>query len=152
MIKMLFLLLLLFGAVWLGVVLQHTPGYVLITVQNWTIESTLWVAAFVILIIFFILHFTLLIYRKMATLPVTWHNWRRIKKLSKYSKYQPKYQPACIAAYGHALMTQNKTVQAERYIRHALQKNMHPLLLKAYCALTSHITRLPVIVSLLKNH
>ena len=44
MIKVLFIFILLLMSVWLGIQLQHDPGYMLIAINQWTIETPLWVA------------------------------------------------------------------------------------------------------------
>ncbi|MDX2347175.1 MAG: heme biosynthesis HemY N-terminal domain-containing protein [Legionella sp.] len=76
MIKIFFILLLLFASVWLGVQLHGDAGYVLVVINHWTLESTLWVALFAIFVLFSVLHLFLLSYRKAADLPAAWQNWR----------------------------------------------------------------------------
>jgi HemY protein len=75
-IKALFILLLLFVSVWLGIQLHHDAGYVLITVRHWTVESTLWVALFAVFLLFLVFHLCLLSYRKAVYLPTSWQHWR----------------------------------------------------------------------------
>ena len=76
MIKIIFMLFILFASVWLGVQLHGDPGYVLIVMRHWTIESTLWVALFALFILFACLYFFFLSYRKAVYLPTSWHHWR----------------------------------------------------------------------------
>ncbi len=76
MIKTLFILSLLFASIWLGVQLHHDAGYVLIMVRHVTIESTLWVALFALVILFILLHYLLISYRRASLLPASMKNWR----------------------------------------------------------------------------
>jgi HemY protein len=68
-----FALLLISGLI--GVQLQHDGGYVLIAMNHWTIESTLWVAMTGLIVLFFILHALLLLLNWLIRFPSTWHAW-----------------------------------------------------------------------------
>ncbi|MCH9756255.1 MAG: protoporphyrinogen oxidase [Gammaproteobacteria bacterium] len=76
MSKTLFILVLLLASAWLGVQLHGDPGYVLIVIRHWTIESTVWVAIGATLILFVLLHLFFLSYNKALHLPKSWHHWR----------------------------------------------------------------------------
>lgn len=76
MIKILFILSLLFIATWLGVHLHGDPGYILVTFRHWTLETTVWVAFTAVLMTFFLLHLFFFLYKKMVGLPTSWHHWR----------------------------------------------------------------------------
>ncbi len=76
MIKIIFMLFILFASVWLRVQLHGDPGYVLIVMRHWTIESTLWVALFALFIVFACLYLFFLSYRKAVYLPTSWQHWR----------------------------------------------------------------------------
>jgi HemY protein len=76
MIKALFILLLLFVSVWLGIQMHGDAGYVLVVIRHWTLESTLWVALFGLFILFSVFHLLLLSYRKAVYLPTSWQDWR----------------------------------------------------------------------------
>ncbi|MDF1677685.1 MAG: heme biosynthesis HemY N-terminal domain-containing protein [Legionellaceae bacterium] len=76
MIRTGLMLLLLIASVWLGVQFHGDPGYVLVVIRNWSIESTLWVALFAMFVLFSLLHLLLLSYRKTAYIPIFWHHWR----------------------------------------------------------------------------
>ncbi|MDF1647027.1 MAG: heme biosynthesis HemY N-terminal domain-containing protein [Legionellaceae bacterium] len=76
MMRIVFILLLLFASIGLGVQLHGDPGYILIAFRHWTIESTLWVALFGLFILFVIFHLFLLFYRTAAYLPSSLQHWR----------------------------------------------------------------------------
>lgn len=82
MIRALLIFILLLASVWLGIQLQHDPGYLLIAINHWTIETTAWVAIISLILIFVILHTLLLLLHWMIRLPTSWGNWlakRRIQ-------------------------------------------------------------------------
>jgi len=83
MIRILFIFLLLLASVWLGIQLQHDPGYLLITINQWTIETTLWVAVAGLILCFFILHVFLLLLNWFIHIPASWRNWRTKRRAQK---------------------------------------------------------------------
>lgn len=75
MIRTLCIFLVLFAAVLLGVELHNDPGYVLISVNHWTIESTLWVALFAVLLLFIVLYMLLQLMHKLSRAPHAIQQW-----------------------------------------------------------------------------
>ncbi len=75
MIRLLFIIFILFCAVLLGLQLHDDPGYVLITTQNWTVEAPLWVSTILIITAFFLLHFFYLIFRFVYKAPSSLRRW-----------------------------------------------------------------------------
>ena len=75
MIRALLIFLLLLASVWLGIQLQHDPGYVLIAIHHWTIETTVWVAIIGLVLIFIILHLFLLLLHWVIHIPTSWSDW-----------------------------------------------------------------------------
>lgn len=75
MIRILCIFLVLLGAVLLGVQLNNDPGYVLININHWTLETTLWVALFALLLTFIILYGAMQLLHKLAKTPRTIHKW-----------------------------------------------------------------------------
>ncbi len=49
-------ILLLIVSVWVGIIISHGSGYVLIAYQNWSLETSLWVAITCLVLTFFILY------------------------------------------------------------------------------------------------
>ena len=46
-------------SVWLGIIMHRNPGYILVSYQNWSVETSLWFAV-VALVVMFLLFYTLL--------------------------------------------------------------------------------------------
>lgn len=76
MIKLILIFLLLLVSVWLGVQLQHDKGYILIAVNHWSIETTLWIGILALVVAFFLLHFSLVFFSWLASLSTSWRQWR----------------------------------------------------------------------------
>lgn len=79
MIRALCIFILLFASVWLGVELQRDPGYLLIAIDHWTIEMTLWVGIIGLILCFIVLHFLFNFLSFIAHLPTSWG-----KRLAKH--------------------------------------------------------------------
>lgn len=90
---MIFRVLIAFGllliAAYLGIWLHQDPGYVLIMFRHWTIESSVWVAATLILIAIFLLQTLLSLFKKIVHIPYYCHQWlvdRRLKRAQAKTK------------------------------------------------------------------
>lgn len=81
MIKIFFVFLLLFVSAWVGVALHSHPGYVLIAVEHWTVETTLAVAVAILGIAFLIFHILFLLIRWAAHTPEMWRHFRTKRKV-----------------------------------------------------------------------
>ena len=75
MIRAVLIFLLLISSVWLGVQLHDDPGYVLIALNHWTIEATVWTTLLTLLIIFLVLHISFLSLSWVINLPHRWQKW-----------------------------------------------------------------------------
>ncbi len=69
------LFIVLLGAVCLGALLARDPGYILIVFQNWTLESSLWIALLAIIILILLLTMTYRFFRGLWRLPSTSRRW-----------------------------------------------------------------------------
>ena len=81
-----FIFLLLLGSVWLGVQLHDDPGYVLIALNHWTIEATVWTMLVTLVFLFFIFQISLLSLSWVIHLPHRWHQWflqRRLHRIKR---------------------------------------------------------------------
>lgn len=70
-------------AIFLGIQLNEDPGYVLIAINHWTIETTLWVSLITLLCLFLVLHMALLIIHRVQQVPKNYHQWRLKKRTQK---------------------------------------------------------------------
>lgn len=110
MMRILLVFLVLFISIYLGIQLKDDPGYVLISVHHWTIESTLWVAILILCCLFVILHGLLLITHWLHHLPTTWENWR-IKRRTQHA--QAKTRKGLIEfSEGHWVQAKNDLIKA----------------------------------------
>lgn len=75
MIRVLLILLVLLGSALLGVQLYHDPGYLLVAVSHWTLETSLWVAVIALILAFFVFHMLLLFINGLLDFPNSWRNW-----------------------------------------------------------------------------
>ena len=80
MISIILLFLLSLFAVCLGIQLGYDPGYLLININHWSIESTLSVAIIALFLIFASIHMILLSFHWLTDLPQKYKNWRMIIK------------------------------------------------------------------------
>ncbi len=110
MTRALFIFLLLLASVWLGVQLQHDPGYLLVTVNHWTVETTLWVAVIGLFLIFVILHTFLLLLNSIIRFPATWNSWSAKRRIHNA---QAKTRQGLIEfSEGHWLQAKNHLIKA----------------------------------------
>jgi len=75
MIRVLFAFIILSGSVLLGIQLKNDPGYVLIAMNHWTIETTLWVGIAGLILLFMITHIILQLLNTIAKTPRTLNEW-----------------------------------------------------------------------------
>ncbi|MFI4962576.1 MAG: heme biosynthesis HemY N-terminal domain-containing protein [Legionellales bacterium] len=75
MMRVLFAFIVLLGSIILGVQLNYDPGYVLIAINHWTLETTLWIGVFGLLMLFLFLHIVLQLCTKMAKTPGAINQW-----------------------------------------------------------------------------
>jgi HemY protein len=83
MIRLLLAFFVLLGAIVLGVQLNKDPGYVLIAMNHWTVETTLWVLILSLMLLFLLLYLTLRLCHKVAHTPRAisrWHSKRLAQK------------------------------------------------------------------------
>lgn len=83
MIRMSVIFLLLLVSVWLGIQLSHDPGYVLISLNHWTLETTVWVAAFILLLAFIAVHLFIQLCHRLGRGPVQFRHWRKKRRQIK---------------------------------------------------------------------
>jgi HemY protein len=81
MIRLILFFLVLLPSVYLGTQLKHDPGYVLISINHWTIESTLFIAIVCIVLAFLITHIALLMISWMIHFPNQWKAWNTKRRI-----------------------------------------------------------------------
>ena len=83
MIRILGVFIVLLAAIYLGLWLHNDPGYVFIATHHWTIESTLWLTLFILVIVLLGLHGVLDLFKKFFNLSKRCQQWRKNKRLDK---------------------------------------------------------------------
>ncbi|HBI21002.1 MAG TPA: protoporphyrinogen oxidase [Legionella sp.] len=110
MIRSILICALLLASVWLGVQLHLDPGYVLIAVHHWTIESTLTVAILGLSLFFLMLHGLLLLLHWMAHIPQSWTRWRALRRA--HHAQENTRQGLIEFSEGHWLRARNHLINA----------------------------------------
>jgi len=80
MIRIIIAFLIFLLSVWLGIQLSHDPGYVLIAINHWTIETSLSVALPGLILLFLLLHGLLVLIKKTAAIPSAFRQRRSRKR------------------------------------------------------------------------
>lgn len=86
MIRIFLVFLLLLASVYLGLQLKHDPGYVLIAINHWTIETSFWIAIASLLIVFILLHTLMVVFHKILLLPTQYSQWKARRRARKAEK------------------------------------------------------------------
>jgi HemY protein len=81
--RIFFSFLVFLGSAWVGVHFQKDPGYILIALNHWTIETTLWIGLLSLFLIFVLLHSILLLLNWFLHIPSSWHHWSTRRKVHK---------------------------------------------------------------------
>jgi HemY protein len=83
MTRLIIAFFILLAAVVLGVQLNKDPGYVLIALNHWTLETTVWIALFGLIILFILLYFFLRLVQKISHTPGALSRWHSRKLAQK---------------------------------------------------------------------
>lgn len=75
--------LIFLGAIWIGTQLSRDPGYVLIAISNWTIETTAWVALIALVLFFVLLYSFLTLYHAVMHFPERFRHWKMKRRAYK---------------------------------------------------------------------
>lgn len=109
-IRTLLMFIILLASVWLGVHLYRDPGYLLIALNQWTIETTLGVAIPGLIILFLILHTLLLLLHWFIHIPGSWRDFRAKHRIHNA---QVKTRQGLIEfSEGHWLQAKNHLIKA----------------------------------------
>lgn len=110
MVRTFIIFILLLCSAWLGVQLYHEPGYLLIAMNKWSIETTLGVAIPAIILLFVTLHTLLLLLHWFIHIPVS---WREMRAKHRAHNAQKKTSQGLIEfSEGHWLRAKNYLIQA----------------------------------------
>jgi len=108
MIRLLLIsLLALIGAVALALLIKDNPGYVLIAVGPWSVETTLALLVFALLLVFAALYFTIRFSARLLAAPRSVGKWRKHRREEKAQK---------ALTYGLIELAEGQWRQAERQV------------------------------------
>jgi len=119
MIRTLKIFIVLLISVWLGIQLYQDPGYLLIAINKWTIETTLGVAIPSLVLSFLIVHAILLMLHWITHTPGAWRTW--LAKRRSHDAQKKTRQGLIEFSEGHWL-------RAKNYLINALPDTETPLL------------------------
>lgn len=117
--RFIFYFIILVIAVWLGIIIHRDPGYILITYQSWSLETTLWFGILAILVFFLLLYFLLRFFHGTSRLSEKWQHWleRRSEKKSNQLTFQ-----------GLLELAEGKWKQAEKSLAKGVKHSRNPLI------------------------
>ena len=104
------LFILLLASIWLGVQLYHDPGYLLIAINHWTIETTLGLAVPCLVFLFFIFHALLLLSHWITHTPKSWRAWQA--KRRSHNAQEKTRKGLIEFSEGHWLRAKNHLINA----------------------------------------
>lgn len=117
--RLVLLYLFLVGAIYLGLHIQKDPGYVLISIGHWTIETPLWVTLTILLLCFFVIYFLLGTAKRVSRLGGFWQRFReRLTRRRSHNRTK-----AGLIAY-----SEGKWEEAETQLLKALPGSKTPLI------------------------
>ena len=83
MLRAIFLFLLLAGSVYLGLQLHRDPGYILIAINQTTVETTLWIGIFAVILAFIALYILFHLLASLYRTPRHFRHWRKRRHIAK---------------------------------------------------------------------
>lgn len=112
-----FILLLI--AIWIGFLIHKDSGYVLISYDGWTLETSLWATVITIIVFFIVLTFILGLIRNTRLLGNTFHQWTNTQKTRKARK---------LTNLGLCTLAEGDWQRAERNLIKATKDSNSPLI------------------------
>ncbi|MCC2667253.1 MAG: protoheme synthesis HemY [Gammaproteobacteria bacterium] len=119
MTRVLLAFIILLGSVFLGIQLNHDPGYMLIAINHWTIETTVWVALFVLIFLFLFIHFFIQFFHMLVKTP---------SSLSKWNSRRLNQKAQATTRKGLIEYSEGYWQQAKKHLIQALPNTDTPLL------------------------
>ncbi len=117
--RIIFYFLILFLSIWVGLKMQASSGYVLVTYQDWAIETSLWVAVFAVLLTVLILYkFTQLV-SYFGSLPGRIKHWFSARR---------RHHAQRLTTQGLRLLAEGDWKAAERTLLRSANEAESPLI------------------------
>lgn len=106
-------------SVWLGVYVQKDPGYILISYQKTTIETSLWVGLLALLLSFGVIYFIVRFFKQIGSVGDRWRRWRAYRRMkSAHSR----------TSRGLIEFSEGNWTEAEKYLIKALPSSDTPII------------------------
>ncbi|MBA2709923.1 MAG: protoporphyrinogen oxidase [Tatlockia sp.] len=119
MMRILLIFMVLLISIVFGVQLSRDPGYLLISFNHWSLETTLWVAIIALIITFLLLHCLFMLLTKLSRSPKTFRKWKAKRRTLKAQAQTQK---------GLIDFSEGYWSQAQAHLMKALPNTDSPLL------------------------
>ena len=117
--RALMVIVVLIISVILGIYVQKDPGYILVSYQNWTIETSLWIGVLFLILTFVLLYMIIRGLKVTGSLGQRWQRWRMNRRIkSAHSR----------TSRGLIEFTEGHWLEAEKYLMKALPNSETPLI------------------------
>ena len=83
LLKTFFLFAVLLLSVYFGVYLQHDSGYVVFVLNDWTVETSIWVALLALIVLVLAIYFSYSLINKIINIPKTISRWHNLFKMHR---------------------------------------------------------------------
>lgn len=113
--KLLFIFVLLLLAIWIGFLIQKDPGYILISYNQWVLETSLWVGTLVTVIGFLVLYLLIRLIKYVASIGGRIKNWEQQRKDRKAQNQTNA--GLCELAEGHWQKAEQQLLKAAEHCR-----------------------------------
>lgn len=119
MIRALLAFFLLLAAIFAGIQLSKDPGYLLIAINHWTVETTLWFAIFALILLFALMYLVLRLLSRINHSPAYIKQWHERRK---------KYKARQITRRGLIEFSEGYWQKARQHLIQAIPGTDAPLL------------------------
>jgi len=121
--------LILLFAIWIGLLMQRDPGYILISYGSWSIEMSLWIGIIISILGFSILHMLLRLILHTTKLGTKFQDW---------GKERNKRKSATLTTQGLCQLVQADWEKAEDTLKKAIKGSATPLVNYLSAARAAH--------------
>lgn len=111
--KLILYFIILLISVWLGIKIHANPGYVLISYQHWSIETSLWFALLALVLTLIVLYIVFQILHALFGVPNKWHGWAGRRRRQKARKLTNR--GLCELAEGNFKVAEKYLIRAAQF-------------------------------------
>lgn len=114
---LLFIVLLI--AIWLGLWISEDSGYVLISYNHWSVQTSFWIGLAILLISFAVVYFVVRIIVRISNMPEKIQRWKRMRNYKK---------ARVLTNIGLCQLAEGHWTNAEKTLLHAARLTKYPLI------------------------